>query len=70
MPQEDDLEKIEFDAPEKTKGKDVKTTISILTSVRDRLYYNKGAAHSYTSFINELLDFWFEKQAKKEIKKE
>lgn len=60
MQNDDDMEKIDME-PEpgkKTDNKDVKTSISISTSVRDKIYYNKGATHSYSEFINDCIEAW------------
>jgi hypothetical protein len=67
MSNENDLENLEIETDKKEKKKngkkkeendDVKTSISIPTSVRDKIYYNKGAAHSYGDFIDECIDAW------------
>jgi len=59
MSNNDDLENMEIQEPKNDTGKkDVKTSIGILTSVRDLLYYNKGAGVSYNDFIKECVIYY------------
>lgn len=69
MPNDDDMEKLDMESEpgKKEDVKDIKTSISIPTSVRDKIYYNKGAAHSYGDFINECIDAWLKTNNKEDV---